>query len=85
MRYFQAELFSRFLPPSYAGQVNLAAAKRWLFMPKWKYGSTVEFILFRVQRFPFCVSTVSNMMIILSSGAVGCNVIGVFRWIFPKC
>ena len=24
-------------------------------------------------------------MIILSSGAVGYSVIGVFRWIFPKC
>ena len=35
--------------------------------------------------FPFCLSTVSNIMIILSSGAVGYNVIGVFRWIFPKC
>ena len=51
MRYFQAELFSRFLPSSYAGHVNLAAEKHWLFMPKWKDGSTVEFIIFRVQYF----------------------------------
>ena len=51
MRSFQAELFSRFLPLSYAGHVNLAAAKHWLFMPKWKYGSTVELIIFRVQDF----------------------------------
>ena len=27
MRCFQAELFSRFLPPSYAGHVNLAGGK----------------------------------------------------------
>ena len=27
MRCFQAELFSRFLPPSYAGYVNLAGEK----------------------------------------------------------
>ena len=82
MRSFQAELFSRFLPSSYAGHVNLAAAKHWLFMPKWKDGSTVEFIIFRVQDF-LSASTVSNIMIMLSSGAVGYNVIGVLRWIFP--
>ena len=27
MRCFQAELFSRFLPPSYAGHINLAGEK----------------------------------------------------------
>ena len=32
MRYFQTELFSRFLPTPYAGHVNLAAAKHWWFM-----------------------------------------------------
>ncbi len=82
MRTFQAELFSRFLPSSYAGHVNLAAAKHWLFMSKWKNGSTVEFIIFRVQHF---LSAVSNIMIIWSSAAVGYNVIGVFRWIFRNC
>ena len=51
MRYFQAELLSRFLLSSYAGHVNLAAAKHWQFMPNWKYGSTVEFIIFRVYNF----------------------------------
>ena len=51
MRSFQAELFSRFLPSSYAGHVNLTASKHWRFMPKWKHGSTVEFIIFRVQDF----------------------------------
>ena len=40
---------------------------------------------FSCSRFPFCLSTMSNIMIILSSGAVGYNVIGVYRWIFPKC
>ena len=48
MRYFQTELFSSFLPPTYFGLVNLAAVKRWLFMPNWKDGSAVEFIIFRV-------------------------------------
>ena len=42
IRSFQKELFSLFLPASYAGHVGLAAAK-------WKYGSTVEFISFRFQ------------------------------------
>ena len=27
---------------------DLAAAKPWQFMPNWKDGSTVEFIIFRV-------------------------------------
>ena len=30
----------------YAGHVNLAVPKLWQFMPNWKYGSTVEFIIF---------------------------------------
>ena len=30
----------------YAGHVNLDAAKHWQFMPNWKDGSTVEFIIF---------------------------------------
>ena len=51
MRSFQAELFSRFLPSSYAGHVNLAAAKHWQFMPNWKDGSNVEFCIFCVYNF----------------------------------
>ena len=51
MRCFQAELFSRFLPPSYAGHVNLAGEKPGLFMLNCKYGSPVEIIVFRVQYF----------------------------------
>ena len=43
MRYFQAERFSRFLPSSHDGHVNLAAGKHWVFMPNWK---DVEFIIF---------------------------------------
>ena len=35
----------------YAGHVGLAVAKPWWFMPKWKDGSTVDFITFRVQNF----------------------------------
>ena len=65
--------------------VNLTATKPWRFVPKLKYGSAVEFIIFRVPRFSFRLSTVSNIIIILLSGAVGCNVIGVFRWILAKC
>ena len=34
MRYIQTELFSCFLPSTYAGHVNLASAKHWQFMPK---------------------------------------------------
>ena len=41
-------IFSSFLQSTYAGHVNLAPAKHWQFMPNWKYGSTVEFIIFRV-------------------------------------
>ena len=42
------QLFSSFLPSTYAGHVNLAAVKHWQFMPNWKDGSIVEFIIFRV-------------------------------------
>ena len=44
LRSYHVELFSHFLPSSYAGHANLAVTKHWLFMPKWKYGSTVEFM-----------------------------------------
>ena len=37
MRSFQTELFSHFLPSSYAGHVNLTASKHWRFMPKCRY------------------------------------------------
>ena len=76
MRSFQIALFSRFLPWSYAGHVNLTASKHWLFMPNCKHGSTVELNIFIVQDF---LSAVSNIMIILLSGAMGYNVIGVYR------
>ena len=33
------------------GHVNLAAAKQWRFTTKWKDGSTLELIIFRVQDF----------------------------------
>ena len=48
MRSFQTELFSSFLPSTYADHVNLAAAKPWQFMTNGKDGSTVEFIIFLV-------------------------------------
>ena len=62
MRSIQTELFSRFLPSTYCGHVNLAPAKPWRFMPKYQDGDTVEFNI---------------------CGAVGYNVIGVYRWILP--
>ena len=43
------------------------------------------FFVFKISFLPKYHCTMSNSMIILSSGAVGYNVIGVFRWIFPKC
>ena len=49
MRCFQAERFSRFLPSSYFGHVNLARAEPSRLMLNCKYGSPVEIILFRVQ------------------------------------
>ena len=52
MRCFQAELFSSFLPRSYAGHVNLAGERpSTRFMLNFKYGSPVEIIVFRVQYF----------------------------------
>ena len=42
--------------------------------------------LFFVFKIPFLLLKVScHSMIILSSGAVGYNIIGVYRRIFPKC
>ena len=61
MRSFQEELISSFLLSSYAGHVNLAAAKHWWFMPKWKDGSTVGFIIFRVQHF-LSANTVDDIL-----------------------
>ena len=48
MPSFQTELFSSFLPSTYAGNANLAAAKPWQFIPNWKHGITLEFIIVRV-------------------------------------
>ena len=48
MRYFQAELFSRFLPSAYSGNVNLAAKKSWQFMSKYRDGDTVDLNIFHV-------------------------------------
>ena len=45
---FSDRAISSFLPSTYAGHVNLATSKPWQFMPNWKDGSTVEFIIFRV-------------------------------------
>ena len=43
MRSSRTELFSSFLPSTYACNVNLAAAKPSQFMPNLKDGSPVEF------------------------------------------
>ena len=47
-RIFQKELFSRFLPSTYAGHVDLAEAMPWRCMPKRQDGTTVELIMYRV-------------------------------------
>ena len=51
MRSFHTDQFSRFPTPSYAGHVKLAAAKHWQWVPKYRDGSAVEFIIFRVYKF----------------------------------
>ena len=55
IQYIQKELFSRFLPSTYAGQRPSVGEK-------WNYDDTIELIIVRVQNF---VSAVSNIMIIL--------------------
>ena len=89
MRSFQTELLSRFLPYTYAGHVNLAAAKHWQFMPNWKDGSTVEFIILIF--FVFKISLLPKYLVIYYDYIVkwcaqwDIYVTGVYRWIFPKC
>ena len=48
MRYFQTELFSSFLPPTYAAHISLVAGRPWSCMPKWQYGDLVDFTTVRV-------------------------------------
>ena len=43
------------------------------------------FFVFKKSFLPLEVSCHNYIMIILLSGAVGYNVIGVYRWILPKC
>ena len=62
---FQNELFLRFLPSTY-----VAWQRRSLGDAKSQDGNTDEFIIFRVLKFRFRITTVSNIMIILSSDAV---------------
>ena len=45
---FSDRAISSFLPSTYAGHANLAAAKPWQFITNWKDGNTVEFITFSV-------------------------------------
>ena len=91
MRSFQAELFSRFLPSSYAGHDNLTASKHWRFMPKWKHDSTVELIIFRVSlslslslSFPFVRGRVLSAtsspphLIFFPPSSVSCLLLPVF-------
>ena len=51
MRYFQTEQLSRLLPSLYASDVNLNAVKHCRWVPKYRDGSAVEFIIFRVYKF----------------------------------
>ena len=57
---FQTELFSSLLPSTYAGHVNLAAVKPWQLMPNRKDGSTVKFIIFRLDDFGTSVQLLST-------------------------
>ena len=77
MRPFQTELFSSYLPSTYAGHVNLAAAKHWQFMPNWKDGSTVELIIFRafLPKYRFIYY---DYIVKWCSGIVVYNVTGVY-------
>ena len=61
---FQKELFSCFLTSTYARHVGLTADKPWRCMPKLQDGNTDEFI-FLCLKFRFCVTTVSNIVIIV--------------------
>ena len=82
IRSFQKELFSFFLPVSYAGHVGLAAAKPWWFMSKWKDGSTVEFIMFIVFKISFLPKYRVNYYdyIVNWRSLINCN------WcVLPKC
>ena len=45
---FSDRAIFKFPASTYAGNANLSAAKPWHFMPNWKHGSAVEFIIFRV-------------------------------------
>ena len=70
MRYFQTELFSSLLPSTYVGHVNLAAAKALAVhakLERWQHCWIHYSSCLKVR---FCVTTVSNIMIILWSGAV---------------
>ena len=49
---FSGQAIFKFLPSTYAGHVNLVAAKHWQFMPNWKDGSTVVFVLFNISFLP---------------------------------
>ena len=53
-------------------------------MHAWQYGDIVDIIVFSCLKFRFCLNTLSIIMFIIYSGALGCNVIGVYCWIFPK-
>ena len=82
MRCFQAELCSRFLPSSCAGHVNRAGER--LGSPG-KIANMAAllkslFFVFNISFLPkYCVKYYDYI-----SGRVGYNVIGVYRWIFPK-
>ena len=43
---FQKQIFSTYLPSTYAGHIGLAVDKPWWFMPKWQEDDTVELIVF---------------------------------------
>ena len=68
MRSFQTELFSSFLPSTYADHANLAAAKHCQFLPNWKKAALLN-SYFSCLKVRFCLSIVSYIMMLLKSGA----------------
>ena len=84
MRSFLKELFSSFLPSTYAGHIHLAMAKPWQFMPNWKDAALLNSLFF-----VFKISFMPKYRVIYYGYIVKwCsryNVIGVHRWVLLKC
>ena len=69
MRSFQTELFSCFLPATYSGHVNMAATKRWEFMPTYRNGDTLN-----------SISLVFKMSFLPKYRVIYCDYCKVVQW-----